>query len=53
MEIGKVYKGGERRFSHRRTIKDRRDMIRFELDKQDRRANKDRRSSNNIWKYRN
>ena len=52
MEMGKVYKGTERRYGHRRITKDRRDMIRFELDKQDRRSGKDRRAANNVWKYR-
>ena len=51
MEIGYVYKGNERRSSHRRITKNRRDMIRFEPDKADRRSGKDRRSAHNTWQY--
>jgi len=51
MEIGYIYKGKERRFSHRRITKNRRDMIRFEPDKADRRTGQDRRSAHSAWQY--
>lgn len=44
----RIYKGTERRRYHRRTGHDRRAMIRFELDKEERRTQKDRRTGN-IW----
>jgi len=43
------YSGRERRKSQRRTGKDQRDMIRFELDKEDRRSGNDRRKSATGW----
>ncbi len=51
MEIGIVYKGKERRYSVRRITVNRRDMIRFEPSKEDRRSGKDRRAALNTWKY--
>jgi len=39
----------ERRKSQRRSGHDQRDMIRFELEKIDRRSGKDRRVSNALW----
>jgi len=39
----------DRRNSERRTGKDQREMIRFELDKEDRRKGNDRRKSNESW----
>jgi len=39
----------ERRHDQRRLAKDRREMIRFELDKDDRRHGKDRRSNVTHW----
>lgn len=45
-----VWNGEERRQSHRRSGYDRRDMIRFEPDKQDRRSGHDRRDDQaNGW----
>ena len=41
--------GTERRKSERRTGKDQRDMIRFEIDKEDRRSGNDRRKSVTSW----
>ncbi|MDT8371391.1 MAG: hypothetical protein RQ783_05270 [Gammaproteobacteria bacterium] len=44
------YTGEEdRRKKQRRTGKDQREMIRFELDKDDRRSGKDRRGSATSW----
>jgi hypothetical protein len=43
------YTGTERRKSQRRTGKDQRDMIRFELDKDDRRSGNERRKSATSW----
>lgn len=43
------YTGADRRKSQRRTGKDQRDMIRFELDKEDRRSGNDRRKSATSW----
>lgn len=43
------YEGPERRVMHRRCGHDRRAMIRFELDKSDRRQLEDRRSTSNVW----
>ena len=43
------YSGSDRRNSERRTGKDQREMIRFELDKEDRRSGHDRRQSNESW----
>jgi hypothetical protein len=43
------YTGIERRKSQRRTGKDQRDMIRFELDKEDRRSGNERRKSATSW----
>jgi len=43
------YDGPERRMCQRRCGHDRRDMVRFELDKADRRQLEDRRSTTNIW----
>lgn len=48
MQQGK-YTGSERRKTQRRTGKDQRDMIRFELDKEDRRSGNDRRKSVTSW----
>ncbi len=46
----KPYSGPERRKGERRKKKDRRDMIRFELDKKLRRSGKDRRKKNkDLW----
>ncbi len=39
----------DRRKEQRRTGKDQREMIRFELDKDDRRSGKDRRGSATSW----
>jgi len=39
----------DRRKAERRTGKDQREMIRFELDKEDRRSGNDRRSSVTSW----
>ena len=47
------YKGPDRRRMERRSGKDRRELIRFELDKEDRRSHRDRRQSNrDIWERR-
>jgi hypothetical protein len=43
------YSGPERRKSQRRSGKDQRDMIRFELDKDDRRSGNERRKSATSW----
>ncbi|MEN8133167.1 MAG: hypothetical protein ABFS45_23910 [Pseudomonadota bacterium] len=46
----KPYSGPERRKGERRKKRDRRDMIRFELDKELRRSKKDRRKKNkDLW----
>lgn len=45
---GGAYKGPERRKGERRVGRDRREEIRFELDKDDRRSGKDRRKSG-LW----
>jgi len=44
-----AYTGPERRMAHRRCGHDRRSLVRFELDKADRRQQEDRRSISNIW----
>ena len=47
------YTGKNRRRGERRSGHDRREMIRFEPDKEDRRSHEDRRESNqDIWKRR-
>lgn len=43
------YTGTNRRKSQRRTGKDQRDMIRFELHKEDRRSGNERRKSVTSW----
>ena len=43
------YNGPERRIAHRRCGHDRRTMVRFELDKPDRRQKEDRRTTTNVW----
>ena len=43
------YKGPERRMGQRRCGHDRRTMVRFELDKADRRQMEDRRTTTNAW----
>ena len=43
------YTGIERRKGERRTGKDQREMIRFELDKEDRRSGDERRKSATSW----
>lgn len=43
------YSGIENRKNQRRTGKDQRDMIRFELNKEDRRSGNDRRNSATSW----
>jgi hypothetical protein len=43
------YNGPERRVAHRRCGHDRRAMVRFELDKPDRRQKEDRRTTTNVW----
>lgn len=49
----KTYKGPERRHGERRSGHDRRELIRFEPDKEDRRSHIDRRESKrDIWKDR-
>ncbi|MFV2056093.1 MAG: hypothetical protein ACC707_06460 [Thiohalomonadales bacterium] len=45
----KTYNGLERRIEIRREIVDRREMIRFELDKEPRRNGKDRRITTALW----
>ena len=50
----KPYKGPERRKEQRRKKNDRREEIRFELDKEDRRKGAGRRKSDrdgNLWKF--
>lgn len=50
---GTTYTGPERRKSQRRTGKDRREMVRFELEKDPRRSGKDRRvNDKDIWERR-
>lgn len=47
-----AYTGPERRYYHRRQLKDRRESIRFDLSKEDRRKNSGRRRSDlstNQW----
>lgn len=44
-----AYIGLERRAAPRRTHADRRVMVRFELDRQDRRQTKDRRAAKSVW----
>jgi len=44
-----TYDGPERRRAIRRCGHDRRNMVRFELDKADRRTIEDRRSVTNVW----
>lgn len=46
--VNRIYKGSERRRYHRRTGHDRRSMLRFEPETEDRRSYRDRRSGN-IW----
>jgi hypothetical protein len=46
-----MYIGPDRRIANRRELKDRREMIRFELDKTPRRSGKDRRKDN-VWQGR-
>lgn len=48
MKSGK-YTGTERRKTERRSGKDQRDMIRFELDKDDRRSGNERRKAATSW----
>ena len=43
------YSGPERRRVQRRSGHDRRAMVRFELDKSDRRRLEDRRKTTNVW----
>ncbi|MFW5450484.1 MAG: hypothetical protein ACKE9I_02695 [Methylophagaceae bacterium] len=43
------YMGVENRQGERRSGHDQRDMIRFEIDKEDRRSGKDRRKSATSW----
>jgi hypothetical protein len=43
------YDGPDRRKIHRRHGHDRRAMVRFELDKTDRRQKEDRRNTANVW----
>mgnify|MGYP003624792144 CR=1 FL=1 len=43
------YAGTERRKKQRRITKDQRDMIRFEIDKEDRRSGNERRKSATAW----
>lgn len=43
------YEGPERRSCQRRCGHDRRNLIRFELDKEDRRRMEDRRTTTNVW----
>ena len=43
------YDGPERRVAHRRRGHDRRAMVRFELDKTDRRQGKNRRAPKSAW----
>lgn len=45
----KTDKGPERRIDHRRRTEDRRDGIRFELDKPPRRLGADRRAHQYLW----
>lgn len=46
----RIYRGPERRRGERRSGHDRREMIRFEPDKEDRRRGEDRREANrDIW----
>lgn len=53
MSDHKTYTGVERRRRERRSGHDRREMIRFEPDKADRRSHEDRRKTNaDIWKRR-
>ena len=46
---GGPYRGPERRKGERRINGDRREEIRFEPDKDDRRGGKDRRKSTGLW----
>ncbi len=47
------YKGPDRRMRTRRSGRDRRELIRFELDNEDRRSHRDRRKNNHdIWEHR-
>ena len=43
------YTGPNRRVARRRILADRRAMVRFELDKPDRRQLKDRRAAKSVW----
>jgi len=43
------YDGQERRIAARRCGHDRRDMVRFELGKEDRRQLNERRNTTNVW----
>ncbi len=43
------YDGPERRVGQRRCGHDRRSLVRFELDKSDRRQTEDRRNTTNVW----
>ena len=49
METTRTYRGPERRFRHRREMKDRRDLIRFEPEKIPRRSGRDRRIDYSAW----
>lgn len=48
-DIDDGYRGPERRVLQRRSGHDRRDMIRFEPGKEDRRSGKDRRRPKSVW----
>jgi len=48
-ESREEYKGIERRHAPRRICVDRRGLVRFEIDKQDRRSDHDRRANGIIW----
>jgi len=43
------FNGVERRRDHRRVAVDRREMVRFEMDKEPRRSGKDRRGPLSMW----
>ena len=48
-EKSESYDGPERRIEQRRSMHDRRAMVRFELGKEDRRDAQERRHTTNVW----
>jgi hypothetical protein len=51
-EDASPYTGPEHRMCQRRETVDRREMVRFELGKEQRRSGQDRRAPNSVWENR-